>query len=631
VPVWESSPAGPFDAWPTGGGGFEHFYGFIGGETNQFYPSLFLGTTPVEPERTPEEGYHLTDDLADKAVAWLRQQQALSPDRPFFLYFAPGAAHAPHHVPPGWAERYTRDFDDGWDALRERTLARQKQLGVVPPDAELTARPDEIPGWDDMPEDLKPVLSRQMEVFAGFLEHTDHHVGRVVDTLEELGILEDTLVFYIVGDNGASGEGTVNGSFNEGFVFNNAAHLETPEFLHAKIDEFGSPTAYNHYAVGWAHATSTPYQWTKQVASHWGGTRNGTIVHWPRGIAEAGRRHQFAHVIDVVPTVLEAAGLPAPRSVNGVDQMPLHGSSMVPLFTDAGAPETHDLQYFECFVNRGIYHQGWTAVTRHSTPWVVEPLPAYDDDVWELYGPDDWTQAHDLAAEMPGKLAELQRLFLVEAAKYGVLPLDDRRIERFNPELAGRPVLITGTSQRLYPGMGRLPENCVLNVKNKSFAVTARVTVPDGGADGVVVAQGGSFGGWSIYLHEGVPTFCYNLLGLQRFKFRGAGPLAPGDHDVRVELAYDGGGFGKGATITLRVDGDEVGDGRLETTIPMVFSADETTDVGEDLATPVSDDYGPTGNHFTGTIAWVQIDLGDDALDHEVSVEDRLRVALARQ
>ena len=331
-----------------------------------------------------------------------------------------------------------------------------------------------------MPDELKPVLSRQMEVFAGFLEHTDHHVGRLVDALEELGIADDTLVIYIVGDNGASGEGTVNGSFNEGIVLNNAAHLETPEFLLSKIDELGSPTANNHYAVGWAHATSTPYQWTKQVASHWGGTRNGTVVHWPRAIDGPGRRHQFTHVTDVVPTVLEAAGLPAPRSVNGTEQMPLHGTSLLPTFTDADAPETHDLQYFECFVNRGIYHQGWTAVTRHSTPWVVEPLPAYDDDVWELYGPDDWTQAHDLAAEMPEKLAELQRLFLIEAAKYGVLPLDDRRIERFDPGLAGRPVLIAGTSQRLYPGMGRLPENCVLNVKNKSFAVTARLTVPDG-------------------------------------------------------------------------------------------------------------------------------------------------------
>lgn len=632
VPVWEVSPAGPFDAWPTGGGGFEHFYGFVGGETNQFYPSLYDGTTPVEPDRTPEEGYHLTEDLADHAVAWMRQQHALTPDKPFFCYFAPGAAHAPHHVPPGWAERYAGEFDDGWDALRERTFAKQKELGVIPEDAELTARPAEIPGWDEMPADLKPVLSRQMEVFAGFLEHVDHHVGRLVDTLTDLGILDDTLVFYIIGDNGASGEGTVNGSFNETFIFNGAAHLETAEFMASKIDEFGSPTAYNHYSVGWAHATGTPYQWTKQIASHWGGTRNATLVHWPGGIESGpGHRNQFTHVIDIAPTVLEAAGLPAPTFVNGIQQMPLHGTSMAYSFDHPDAPETHDLQYFECFVNRGIYHQGWTAVTRHSTPWVIEDLPAYDDDVWELYGPDDWTQAHDLAAEMPDKLRELQRLFLIEAVRYQVLPLDDRRIERFNPDLAGRPMLITGTSQRMYAGMGRLPENCVLNVKNKSFAITSRIDVPEGGASGVVIAQGGSFGGWSLYLHEGRPAFCYNLLGVRRDKVYGETPVQSGTHEVRVDFAYAGGGLGKGGRLTLYVDGGEVGTAELGATVPMIFSGDETTDVGEDLATPVSDDYGPTGNTFSGTIQWVQIDLGDDALDHEVSPEERLRVALARQ
>lgn len=632
VPVWESSPVGPFDAWPTGNGGMEYFYGFLGGETNQYYPSLFQGTTPVEVERTPEEGYHLTEDLADHAIAWVRQQKALAPDKPFFMYFAPGAAHAPHQVPPGWAERYSGEFDDGWDALRERTFARQKELGVVPLDAELTARPDEIPAWDDMPDELKPVLARQMEVFAGFLEHTDYHVGRLVDAIEELGVLDNTLVFYIVGDNGASGEGTINGSFNEGFVFNGVGHLETPEFLASKIDEFGTPSAYNHYSVGWAHATGAPYQWTKQIASHWGGTRNGTIVHWPAGIhAPAGVRSQFTHVIDVAPTILEVCGLPAPREVHGVQQMPLHGTSMAYTFEAPEAPETHDLQYFECFVNRGIYYQGWTAVTRHSTPWLVEPLPALDDDVWELYGPDDWTQTHDLAADMPEKLAELQRLFLIEAVRYQVLPLDDRRIERFNPELAGRPMLIAGNSQRLFPGMGRLPENCVLNLKNKSFAITAQVEIPAEGGHGVIIAQGGAFGGWSLYLHHGAAAFCYNLLGLQRFKVYGTEPVSAGVHEVRIEFAYDGGGLGKGGEFTLLVDGASVGRMRLEATVPMIFSPDETTDVGEDLASPVSDDYAAGGSVFDGQIEWVQIDLGDDALDHLITPEERLRVAMARQ
>src|SRR5690349_4314872 len=444
VPVWQTSPMGPFDAWPTGSG-FEYFYGFIGGETNQYYPAIYEGTSPVEPEKTPDEGYHFTEDMTDKAIEWARQQKSLMGDKPFFMYFAPGATHAPHHVPTEWIDRYRGQFDGGWDALRDEIFARQKALGVIPADAELTARPQEIPAWDDMPAELRPVLVRQMEVYAAFLAHTDHHVGRLVDALDELEVLDDTLVYYIIGDNGASAEGTVNGSFNETFIFNGAAFLETPEFMASKIDDFGGPAAYNHYAVGWAHAMDTPYQWTKQVASHWGGTRNGTIVHWPNGFAARGeQRSQFCHVIDIAPTVLEAAGLPAPTFVHGVQQMPHQGTSMTYSFDDANAAERHDLQYFEMFVNRGVYHQGWTAVTRHSTPWVMEDLLGIDDDVWELYGPDDWTQARDIAAENPTKLAELQRLFLIEATKYNVLPLDDRRVERFNADLAGRPQLIQG-------------------------------------------------------------------------------------------------------------------------------------------------------------------------------------------
>ena len=404
VPVYETSPVGPFDAWPTGGGGFEHFFGFLGGETNQWYPALYEGTTPVEPWGTPEEGYHFTEDLTDRASAWVRQQKALLPDKPFFMYFAPGATHAPHQPPPAWIERYRGRFDAGWDALRAEIFEQQKALGVIPADAELTARPAEIPAWDDMPEDLKPVLARQMEVYAGFMAHTDHHVGRLIDTIGDLGVLDDTLVFYIVGDNGASAEGTVNGTFNELLMFNGVAGSETIEFMRSKVDLFGSPEAYNHYSVGWAHAMDTPYQWTKQVASHWGGTRNGTIVHWPNGIKASGEiRSQFCHVIDVAPTILEAAGLPAPTFVHGVQQMPLQGTSMAYSFDHADVAERHDLQYFEMFVNRGVYHQGWTACTRHSTPWVVEPTPPIDDDVWELYAPDDWTQARNLADREPGE------------------------------------------------------------------------------------------------------------------------------------------------------------------------------------------------------------------------------------
>ncbi len=634
VPVWETSPMGPFDAWPSGGGGFEHFYGFIGGETNQWAPAIYRDTVPVEPDRTPEEGYHFTEDMTDRAIEWIRQQKALMPDKPFFSYFAPGATHAPHHVPKEWADKYKGKFDQGWDRLREETFARQKELGVIPADAELTARPTEIPAWDDMPDDLKPVLARQMEVYAGFLEHTDHHVGRLIEALSDLEILDDTLVYVIIGDNGASGEGTPNGCFNELVVLNGAFGLETVEFMSSRIDEFGSPTAYNHYAVGWAHAMDTPYQWTKQIASHWGGTRNGTIVHWPNGIKAKGEvRSQFHHVIDVAATVLEAAGLPEPLSVHGVQQMPLHGVSMAYSFDDGKAAERRETQYFEMFVNRGIYHKGWTAVTRHSIPWVMVENPPIDDDVWELYGPDDWTQAHDLSKEQPNKLAELQRLFLIEAAKYNVLPLDDRRGERFNADLAGRPQLIKGNSQMLFGGMGRLSENSIVVLKNKSHAVTAEVAVPDTGAAGVIVAQGGAFGGWSLYLKDGKPAYCYNLFGLQLFKVYGEEAISPGEHQVRMEFDYDGGGLGKGGNAKLYVDGDKVGEGRVDATVPMVFSADETTDVGSDSGTPVTDDLGPKDTEFTGRVHWVQIDLGKDAedADHLISADERYRIAMARQ
>jgi arylsulfatase len=634
VPVWQTSPMGPFEAWPTGSG-FEYFYGFIGGETNQYYPAIYEGTTPMEPEKTPEEGYHFTEDMTDKAIEWARQQKSLMPDKPFFMYFAPGATHAPHHVPTEWSDKYRGRFDQGWDALREETLERQKQLGVVPADAELTARHEEIPAWEDMPDELKPVLARQMEVYAGFLEHTDHHVGRLVDALDDLGVLEDTLVYYIIGDNGASAEGTVNGTFNEMFIFNGAAALETPEFVAAHIDELGTPTSYNHYAVGWAHAMDTPYQWTKQVASHWGGTRNGTIVHWPNGFAARGEvRTQFHHVIDVAPTVLEAAGLPHPTTVDGVDQHPIEGVSMAYSFDRADEADRRTTQYFEMFCNRGIYHEGWTGVTRHSTPWVMtKSLPPFDDDVWELYEPGDWSQAHDLAAENPEKLAELQQLWLAEARKHNALPLDDRRIERFNAELVGRPELVKGNSQLLFGGMGRLTESSLLNIKNKSHAVTAEIVVPETGAEGVILAQGGAFAGWSLYTKDGRPKYCYNLLGLQQFTVDGDATIPPGTHQVRMEFAYDGGGPGKGGSVTLYLDGDQVGEGRVEATVPLIFSADETADVGRDTGSAVSDDYESEDSVFTGKVNWVQIDLGEDAedADHLITPEERLRVAMARQ
>jgi arylsulfatase A-like enzyme len=637
VPVWQTSPAGPFDAWPTGGGGFEYFYGFIGGEAHQWYPSLYEGTTPIEVKKTPEEGYHLMEDMTDKAIGWIGQQKALIPDKPFFVYFAPGATHAPHHVPKEWADKYKGKFDGGWDKLREETFARQKKLGVIPADAKLTERHKEIPAWDEMPEALKPVLRRQMEVYAGFLAYADHHVGRLLDALKTYQILDDTLVYYIIGDNGASAEGTLNGTFNEMINFNGAAALETPEFLMERLDKLGGPESYNHFAVGWAHAMNTPYQWTKQVASHWGGTRNGTIVHWPKGIkAKAELRPQFHHVIDVAPTILEAAGIPHPHSVDGIDQKPIEGVSMLYSFNDAKAAEQHETQYFEMFGNRGIYHKGWTAVTRHKTPWLLvgEKVPRFDDDNWELYDTNkDWSQANNLAKQMPEKLHELQRLWLIEATRYDVLPLDDRVAERINPDLAGRPVLIKGKSQILFGGMGRLSENSVVSVKNKSHSVTAEVEVPASGAEGVIIAQGGNIGGWVLYAKAGKLKYCYNLLGIQHFFAESESTIPSGEHQLRMEFTYAGGGLGKGGTATLYVDGKKVGEGKVAATAAMIFSADDGCDVGQDTGSPVSPDYGPQENKFTGRVKGVQIAVAAAAKDedHVISPEDAVRVAMARQ
>jgi len=631
VPVWEASAVGPFDRWPHPGGGFEYFYGFLGGETNQWYPAIYENTSPIDPWGTPDDGYHFMADMTDKAIAWTQQQKALAPDKPFFTYFAPGATHAPHHVPAEWADRYRGRFDAGWDAVREETFARQKELGVIPADATLTERSPGIPAWTEMSEQIKPVLAREMEVYAGFLSYTDHHVGRLIDALDELGVLDDTLIYVVIGDNGASAEGSFIGTTNEGFTINHLNELETEQYMIEHAGDLGTPNSYNHYAIGWAHAMDTPYQWTKQVASHWGGTRNGTIVRWGNGIAARGEiRNQFAHCIDVAPTILDAAGIPEPHTVNGVTQRPMEGVSMAYTFDDADAAEQHVTQYFEMFGNRAIYHLGWTAVAKHKDPWLGSTHRP-DDDVWELYNvEEDWTQSNDLAAEHPDKLAELQRLWLIQAARFNVLPLDVRSAERFNPDLVGRPTLIEGTSQRFYAGMKRLGENSVVTVNNRSHTITAQIDAPER-VSGVLIAQGGAYGGWAVFVVDGALSYCYNLLGLDTSTVTADRPLGAGPQVIRVVFDYDGGGLGKGGTVTLHTDGTQIGEGRIERTLPFQFSFDETTDVGVDTASPVSPDYPHSGTEFTGTIKWVQIDLGDDDHSHLIAPEHKLQVAMLKQ
>jgi len=470
-----------------------------------------------------------------------------------------------------------------------------------------------------------------MEVYAGFLEYADHHFGRLVDTLAKLGILDDTLVYYLIGDNGASAESTVQGCFNElAVLVNGMPDLETPEFLISKIDELGGPEAYNQYAIGWAHAMSTPYRFTKQVASHWGGTRNGLVVHWPRGFRARGEiRTQFGHVIDVAPTLLGVAGLPEPVLVNGSQQSPMDGTSMRYSFDDPGAPERHRTQYFEMVCNRGIYHEGWTAVAKHRAPWEPLPPPALDEDVWELYAPDDWTQAHDLARADPEKLERLRQLWTMEAARYNVLPLDDRFVERNLPDVAGRPTLARGPSQLLFGGTGPLSEWSVISLKNKSHAVTAEIMVPPAGAEGVIVAQGGRFGGWSLYAKGGRLKYCYNFFGLERYDIESAAPLAPGVRTVRMEFAYDGGGTAKGGTVTLFVDERQLGEGRVGRTVPIGFSIDETCGVGREAGSPVSPDYPAYRNHFSGEVNWVHLDIRGNDYDRDVSPEAYFKASMA--
>ena len=616
TPMWEVGETGPFDRWPLNEG-FDRFYGFLGAETNQFTPSLVEGFTPIEPPRTPEEGYHLSEDLVDQAADWIQNTSALEPDRPWFTYVSFGACHDPLHVPESWRGRYRGEFSHGWHVQRERTLDRQKELGLVPQDATLPAFDPDVPDWDELTVDERTVCERLMELYAEFAEHMDAQVGRLIDTIDQLDQLENTVVFYVLGDNGAAAEGGLYGSANLVRLLNRLPN-EVSE-LTDRLDDLGGPLTYPHYPVGWALAMNTPYQQSKKYASHYGGTRNGLIVHWPERIAGGEIRHQWHHCVDLTPTILESVGLPVPDVVNGVTQAPMEGTSFAYTFADADAPERHTTQYFEIHGSRGIYDHGWVASTVHNQmPWAGprRPKVPFADDVWELYDTRaDWTQAEDVAEQYPEKLAELKAKFLAEAARYQVLPLDDRMHERFDPATAPRPDLLGGRrSIVLRRSMHGLREGVAPDVKNTSFDVTAEVTVPDGGADGVLIAQGGRFSGWSLYVSDGRPVYCHNSGG-ERTWIRADRAVPTGDHVVGLALAYDGGGVGKGADVTLTIDGEQYGQGRLESTIGFMFSMDETMDVGCDRGTPVTEEYPavPTDNAYQGEVKAVRIDLAERA------------------
>tara|TARA_R110000772_G_scaffold148001_1_gene258436 strand:+ start:17623 stop:19998 length:2376 start_codon:yes stop_codon:yes gene_type:complete len=607
--AWETSVSGPFDRWPTHQG-FDKFYGFIGGETDQWSPLIFDGTKRIVPPK--REGYHFTEDMTDQAINWVKAQQSMTPDKPFFMYFATGATHAPHHVPKEWIEKYHGKFDEGWDSIRQATFERQKREGVIPENTQLPPRPSDITAWEDLPEDHKKLFRRQAETFAGFVAHTDHNVGRLIEAIGAIGEMDNTLVFYIAGDNGTSAEGGMIGMFNEMTYFNGVQ--EKVEDMLPLIDKWGSPETFPHMAAGWAVAFDAPFKWTKQVASDFGGTRNGMVVHWPEGIEHGGGlRQQFSHVIDVAPTVLEAARLPEPTSVNGTEQVPMEGTSMLYSFNDANADERHTVQYFEMFGNRGIYADGWMARTIHRAPWETENLPPLKDDIWELfYVPDDFSLANNIAAKHPEKLAELKDLFMVEATKYHVLPIDDRTIERTNAAIAGRPDLIGDRkSLTLYEGMDGMMENTFINVKNRSVTITATIEVPEGGASGALLVQGSRYGGWSLHMRDGKPAYEYNWLGLERYVVESPKALAPGKATIVLDFDYDGGGRGKGGDATLLVNGNQVAKGRIGKTQPNIFSADETADVGLDNQTPVANGigYGPEETRFTGKIHEIVVEV----------------------
>jgi len=611
TPDWETSPVGPFKHWPTGLG-FEYWYGFQGGETSQWEPQLFRNTIPVEPAKRPEEGYHLTEDLVDDAIGWINRQQSIAPDKPFFVYFATGAVHAPLHVANEWSNRFQGQFDQGWDQVREETLKRQKKLGVVPADTRLTPRPEEIEAWDSLSEDAKKLYTRHQEVFSGFLAHTDHHVGRLLSAIAALPNADNTLIIYICGDNGSSAEGSVTGTLNN-MMTQNGIPDTVPAQL-AKIDEIGGPLHENHYPVGWAWAGSSPFQWMKRVPSHFGGTRNGMVISWPNKIKhQGGLRTQFHHVIAIVPTIYQVAGITAPEQVNGIAQLPLAGVDLSYTFDKPNATGTRTTQYFETGGHRAIYDQGWVAASFHGVPWQLTGSIGFKNNEWQLYNIEkDFSQATDLASQFPKKLDELKSLFDREARQYQVYPLDDRFIERaVNPD---RPSVVAGrTHFRYSSGTVRIPEGSAPPIYQRSHKITANVVIPDEGAEGVIVAEGGSVAGYTLYIQGGKVVYEYNFFGKATYKVESNQPVPTGE--VTIVVDYTQKPFkpfveSTGGPVKLSVNGQLVGEGEIENVVPGRFSATETLDIGKDLGATVSAKYREQAPFaFTGKIKQVAIEI----------------------
>jgi arylsulfatase A-like enzyme len=603
TPPWEISMVGPQDRWPTRSG-FEKFYGFIGGETNQWAPLVYDGITQVELPEDPN--YHFTVDMTNQAISWVRFQKALAPDKPFFMYYAPGATHAPHHVPQVWVDKYKGKFDQGWDKLRELTLERQIKLGIVPPGTRLATKPEAIKDWEKLSADEKKLFTRQMEVYAGFAEQTDYEAGRLISAIKELGVMDNTMIIFIAGDNGASAEGQMNGMYSEMTYFN--AVPETVEGMLKHYDEWGGPSTYPHFSAGWAVAMDAPFSYTKQVSSDFGGTRNGMIIQWPNGIKAKGEvRSQFGHVIDIAPTVFEVANIPAPKMVNGIEQDPIEGTSLAYTFNDAAAVEKHTVQYFEMFGNRGIYQDGWYARTIHRAAWEMKPRALLADDKWELYNTkEDFSLTNDLAPQNAEKLKAMQDLFMAEAEKYHVLPLDDRLLERTNAELMGRPTVMGTRNTITYgEGMKGMGTDVFIDLRNTSYTITTEVAI-DANGNGVIVCQGGRFGGLSLYIKGGKPAFSYNYLGMESTQIISPEALKPGNYKLVYDFKYDGGGMGKGGIGTILVNGKKVVEKRIEKTQPGIFSVDDLADVGTDDGTHVAD-YGASAK-FKGTINYVTIE-----------------------